>query len=711
MLKKMGVSIDELRPRGRAQPPVREQPAHLRRYPVHTEGEEGPRALASSEALLARPQLHRHRAPPARPHPRGRGRRGAHPARPRRRASRRSATRSCARSRPGTPRPQQAQPQAEEQASTPKLLDQFGRNLTQARRRGQARPGHRPRRTRSSASSRSSRRRTKNNPVLIGEPGVGKTAIVEGLAQTHRRRRRARDCSRTSSVVTLDLGALVAGTKYRGAVRGAPQGGHEGDPRDRATSSCSSTSSTRSSAPARPRAPSTPPTSSSRRSPAASSSASARRRSTSTASTSRRTRALERRFQPIMVDAPTRRRDRSRSSRACATATRRTTASRITDEALEAAVDLSDRYITDRFLPDKAIDLIDEAGARVRIRTHDRAAGAARARGARSTTVAQREGGGDRGAGLREGRQRCATRSASCSDEKLELETRVEGRRDERRAPRSTRTTIAEVVAMWTGIPVHELDRGGDRAAARAWRTSSTSASSARTRRSRPSRKAIRRARAGPQGPAAARSARSSSSGPPGVGKTELAKALAEFLFGDEDALIQHRHVRVHGEAHRLAASIGSPPGYVGYEEGGQLTETVRRKPYSRGPASTRSRRRTRTSFNILLQILEDGRLTDALRPHGRLQEHDHHHDVEHRRARSSSKNAPLGLRQRPTRQTDYDEMKDKVTGGAEAGLQPRVPQPRRRDRGLPLRSRRTTSWRSSICSWRRPTGSLPSTS
>ena len=518
-------------------------------------------------------------------------------------------------------------------------------------------------------------RRTKNNPVLIGEPGVGKTAIVEGLAQRIVERRRAR--------VAQGQARRRARPRRAGRrrqvprrVRGPPEGGAQGGrATPRARSSCSSTSCTRSSAPARPRARWTPPTCSSPRSRAASCAASARPRSTSTASTSRRTPRSSAASSPCSW-ASRRSRTRSRSCAASRRSTRSTTACASSDAAIVAAATLSDRYIADRFLPDKAIDLVDEAASRARAwrstrmpaeidelerqrhAARDRAAGAAEGEGrrvARSAcaelereiaelkeqaaahegAVAAREGADRRAcAGSRSRSTSAQDRGASgrsapaTSTRAAELQLR-HAARARRRSSRAATTALADS-QDGAQLLQEEVDRRGHRRGrrevdrhpgrARCWKArveklmhdggrAARSASSARTRRSRAVANAVRRARAGLQDPN-----RPIGSflflGPTGVGKTELARALAEFLFDDERAMVRI-DMSEYMEKHAVARLIGAPPGYVGYEEGGQLTEAVRRRPYAVVLLDEIEKAHPDV-FNMLLQMLDDGRLTDG---------------------------------------------------------------------------------------------------
>jgi len=445
-------------------------------------------------------------------------------------------------------------------------------------------------------------RRTKNNPVLIGEPGVGKTAIAEGLAQ----RIVTGDVPETlrnKRVMVLDMGTVVAGTKYRGEfedrlkkimdeIRQAGNvilfidelhtligaGGAEG--------------AIDASNILKP--------------------ALARGELQCIGATTldeyrkhiEKDPALERRFQPIMVDEPSPEealeilkglRDRYEAHHRV----------KITDEALEAAVKLSDRYISDRFLPDKAIDLIDEAASRVRLRTHTAPPNLKeleqkleKVRSEKDAAVQSQEF--ELAASLRDEEQKIK--------EELERLKETWQKTQQLDDVRVTAEDIAHIVSSWTGIPVQQLQQdeserllnlekilherviGQDEAVEAV-------------------AKAIRRARAGLKDPK-----RPIGSfiflGPTGVGKTELAHALAEALFGDEDALIRI-DMSEYMERHSTSRLVGSPPGYVGYEEGGQLTEKVRRKPYSVVLLDEIEKAHPEV-FNILLQVLDDGRLTDG---------------------------------------------------------------------------------------------------
>jgi ATP-dependent Clp protease ATP-binding subunit ClpC len=481
------------------------------------------------------------------------------------------------------------------------VLDQFGRNLTQlARDRnldpviGRAKEIERVMQVLS--------RRTKNNPVLIGEPGVGKTAIVEGLA-TQIVDGTVPDTLTNKHIYTLDLGALVAGSRYRGDFEerlkkvlkeiktrgdiilfideihtlvgaGAAEGAID-------AASILKPMLARGEL------------------------------QTIGATTLEEYRkylekdsALERRFQPIKVDEPSIA-DTIKILEGLRESYEEHHKVEFTEQALVNAANLADRYIADRFLPDKAIDLIDEAGSRMRLRRSglppaikelDDQIGKARADKREAVASQQYE----RAAKMRD-------RERELIDERKQAE-KLAAEDGSVASAVIDEEEIAQVLAQWTGIPVHRLteeetERLVNMEAELHKRIIGQSDGITAVS------KAIRRTRAGLKDPK-----RPAGSfiflGPSGVGKTETAKTLTEFLFGDESSLIQI-DMSEYMEKHAVSRLVGSPPGYVGYDEGGQLTEAVRRKPFS-VVLFDEIEKAHPDVFNILLQILEDGRLTDA---------------------------------------------------------------------------------------------------
>jgi ATP-dependent Clp protease ATP-binding subunit ClpC len=481
------------------------------------------------------------------------------------------------------------------------VLDQFGRNLTQLAREkkldpviGRAREMERVMQVLS--------RRTKNNPVLVGEPGVGKTAIVEGLAQGIV----ANDVPETlkgKQLYTLDLGALVAGSRYRGdfeerlkkvlkeiRTRGdiilfideihtlVGAGAAEG-----AIDAASIL---------KPML--------------------ARGELQTIGATTldeyrkhlEKDAALERRFQKIVVDEPTVAHtiEILKGLRDRYEAHHRVT---ITDQALVASANLADRYISDRFLPDKAIDLIDEAGSRLRIKRMQTPSDYKDLENELAEVVETKKKAVEQQDFEEAGRLRDKEKELLAQKESKEKEIKDSGvdlfdEVDEE--------AIAEVLSVWTGIPVYKLT---EEETAKLLRMEDELHKRVVGQEDaiRAVSQAVRRTRAGLKDPK-----RPTGSyiflGPSGVGKTELAKTLAEFLFGDESALIQ-LDMSEYMEKHTVSRLVGSPPGYVGYEEGGQLTEAVRRKPFS-VVLFDEIEKAHPDVFNTLLQILEEGRLTDA---------------------------------------------------------------------------------------------------
>jgi ATP-dependent Clp protease ATP-binding subunit ClpC len=490
---------------------------------------------------------------------------------------------------------------SESQPTGSLVLDQFGRNLTQLAREKKLDPvigrGREMERVMQVLS-----RRTKNNPVLVGEPGVGKTAIVEGLAQNIV----SNDVPETlkgKQLYTLDLGALVAGSRYRGdfeerlkkvlkeiRTRGdiilfideihtlVGAGAAEG-----AIDAASIL---------KPML--------------------ARGELQTIGATTldeyrkhlEKDAALERRFQKITVDEPTVAHtiEILKGLRDRYEAHHRVT---ITDQALVASANLADRYISDRFLPDKAIDLIDEAGSRLRIKRMQTPGDYKDLENELAQVVEQKKKAVESQDFEEAGRLRDSEKELLARKESKEREIKDSGvdlfdEVDEE--------AIAEVLSVWTGIPVYKLTEEETQKLLR-MEDELHKRVVGQEDAIRSVSQAIRRTRAGLKDPK-----RPSGSyiflGPSGVGKTELAKTLAEFLFGDESALIQ-LDMSEYMEKHTVSRLVGSPPGYVGYEEGGQLTEAVRRKPFS-VVLFDEIEKAHPDVFNTLLQILEEGRLTDA---------------------------------------------------------------------------------------------------
>jgi ATP-dependent Clp protease ATP-binding subunit ClpC len=447
-------------------------------------------------------------------------------------------------------------------------------------------------------------RRTKNNPILIGEPGVGKTAIAEGLAQRITNRD-VPDILEDKKVVTLDIGLLVAGTKYRGEfeerlkkiideVRVADNVILVIDEVHTLIGAGAAEGAIDAANILKP--------------------ALARGEMQCIGATTleeyrkhiEKDAALERRFQPVMVGEPTVEetieilyglRDRYEKHHKLV----------ISDEALTAAAKFADQYIADRFLPDKAIDLIDEAGSRVRL-LHSQLPPAARELDKELRELLKRKDESVRAQDFEA--------AGSLRDREMEIKAQIaaiaQSKRTETDKPKEisvvTEEDIAQIVAAWTGIPVNKMTRSESEKLLQMEDTlhgriiGQDEAVVAVSR-------AIRRARVGlknPNRPIAS----FIFSGPTGVGKTELTKALASYFFGSEEAMVR-LDMSEYMERHTVSKLIGSPPGYVGYNEGGQLTEAVRRRPYT-VVLFDEIEKGHPDIFNLLLQILEDGRLTDS---------------------------------------------------------------------------------------------------
>jgi ATP-dependent Clp protease ATP-binding subunit ClpC len=484
-------------------------------------------------------------------------------------------------------------------ASQTKTLDQYSRDLTEAAREGKLDPVI-GRADEIEQTIEILSRRTKNNPVLIGDPGVGKTAIAEGIAQ-----RIVNDevpeTLAGKRVVVLDLPAMVAGTKYRGefeerlksVIDEVTEHGQDLilfiDELHTVVGAGAAEGSMDASNMLKP--------------------ALARGElhviGATTVDEYRRNiekdAALERRFQPVLIDEPSVEetieilnglRDRYEAFHRV----------RISGEAIVAAAELSDRYIADRFLPDKAIDLIDQAAARVRLRVKTKPPD----RRALESELARQQ------------RERDQAVAAEDYDRANELKAQLEELREQieegeaggerQRAPEVTAEDIAEVVSRRTGIPVSQLTQE-ERERLMSLEAQLHERIVGQEEAVEAVARAVRRARAGMGDPD-----RPVGSflflGPTGVGKTELARALAENLFGDEDAMVRF-DMSEFQERHTVSRLVGAPPGYVGYEEAGQLTETVRRKPYSVLLLDEIEKAHADV-FNILLQLLDDGRLTDS---------------------------------------------------------------------------------------------------
>ncbi|MGA4668910.1 ATP-dependent Clp protease ATP-binding subunit [Propionibacteriaceae bacterium Y1923] len=529
------------------------------------------------------------------------------------------------------------------------VLDQFGRNLTQAARENKLDPVIGREKEIERVMTVLSRR-TKNNPVLIGEPGVGKTAVVEGLAQAIVRGD-VPETLRDKQIYTLDLGALVAGSRYRGdfeerlkkVLKEIKQRGDIMlfiDEIHTLVGAGAAEGAIDAASILKPML--------------------ARGELQTIGATTldeyrkniEKDAALERRFQPIQVAEPSISLtiDILKGLRDRYEAHHRIT---IIDEALTAAANLADRYIQDRFLPDKAIDLIDEAGARLRIKRMTAPPDLREFDERISSVRLEKEAAIDaqdfeRAAGLRDDEQKLLAERAG-----KEAEWRAG---DTTTAAEVGEEEIAEVLSSATGIPVFKLT---EEESARLLRMEDEIGKRIIGQRDgvKALSRSIRRTRAGLKDPK-----RPSGSfifaGPSGVGKTELTKALTEFLFGDEDALIT-LDMSEYSEKHTASRMFGSPPGYVGYEEGGQLTEKVRRKPFS-VILFDEVEKAHPDIFNSLLQILDEGRLTDA---QGRVVDFKNTVIVmtTNLGSRDIAKGASLGFSRSGDEVSSYEAMKAKV--------------------------------------------------
>jgi ATP-dependent Clp protease ATP-binding subunit ClpC len=538
---------------------------------------------------------------------------------------------------------------AEGAPSTSLVLDQFGRNLTQAAREGKLDPVI-GREKEIERVMQVLSRRTKNNPVLIGEPGVGKTAVVEGLAQAIIKGE-VPETLKDKQLYTLDLGALVAGSRYRGdfeerlkkvlkEIRTRGDIILFIDELHTLVGAGAAEGAIDAASILKPML--------------------ARGELQTIGATTldeyrkhlEKDAALERRFQPIQVAEPTLAhtieilkglRDRYEAHHRVS----------ITDSALVAAATLADRYISDRFLPDKAIDLIDEAGSRMRIR--------------RKTAPPDLREFDERIANVRREKESAIDaqdfeKAASLRDrEKTLLGEKAQREREWKAGDMDVvaevdEELIAEVLATATGIPVFKLTEEESQRLLR-MEDELHKRVIGQQQAIKALSQAIRRTRAGLKDPK-----RPGGSfifaGPSGVGKTELSKTLAEFLFGDEDSLIQ-LDMSEFSEKHTVSRLFGSPPGYVGYEEGGQLTEKVRRKPFS-VVLFDEVEKAHPDIFNSLLQILEDGRLTDS---QGRVVDFKNTVIImtTNLGTRDISKGFNLGFSAAGDSHTGYERMKNKV--------------------------------------------------
>ncbi len=532
---------------------------------------------------------------------------------------------------------------------TLKMLNQFGRELTKLAKDGKLDPVI-GRKKEIDRIIQILSRRTKNNPILIGESGVGKTAIVEGLAQYIITKKIPSNLS-GKKIFTLDLGALVAGSRYRGdfeerlkkVLAEIKDNGNIIlfiDEVHTLVGAGAAEGAIDAASILKPML--------------------ARGEIQTIGATTvteyrkyvEKDKALERRFQPIFVDEPSVF-ETIEILKGLKVRYETFHSLTITDEAINSAAKLSQRYISDRFLPDKAIDLIDEASSRVRVRTLTTPPDLKELEASITSIVEQKQ---------QAIKDQDFEKAAQLRDKEKQL--LKEKKEIEEQKSRSKKTNkeivdeneIAEVLSNWTGVPVYKL----------------TSTESSRLMKMEDDlhkrvigqdqaimtiSKAIRRSRSGLKDPK-----RPIGSfmflGPSGVGKTELAKTIAEFLFEKEETLIQV-DMSEYMEKHSVSKLVGSPPGYVGYDEGGQLTEMVRRKPYSVILLDEIEKAHPDV-FNILLQIFEDGHLTDS---QGKRVDFKNTVIImtSNLGAREIQKSTPMGFKKIDTEDLSYDEIKDKV--------------------------------------------------